>query len=1465
MTVIGEAFIEVKPDSKGFGPETEKAVLSQASGIAKKVAGLMAGAFVVQQGTQFFKGALAEAEDARKVASLTEAVVKSTGGVANVSAESVDKLATKLSNLSGVDDEVIAGAENVLLTFTNVRNEIGAGNDVFDQAQTAALNMSAALGTDLQGATMQLGKALNDPVSGLTKLSRAGVQFTDEQKKQVEAMVAAGDTLGAQKIILGELETQFGGAAEAAASPLDRLNVAWGNLKETFGTAILPALGPLVTAISDVVTELQPVFEQLGSVVGDALSTIAPIIVEVLGPVLTTVADVFGNIVEAVGPPLAAVAGAFSEAFSTLGPVLADVAGVVAESFGSVVATLTPVIGIIGNLLEALLPIIGEVVADLASVFTETVGPLLTTLGPIVGDLLSTLSAAIGPVLTAIGSAVEALGPVLGTVASTLGEAFGTIVEALAPVLPVIGEIVAQLVGELAPVFGTIVEALAPLLPLFAQLVGQLVTALAPILPVIGDALASVAEMLAGALGQAIQTVVPLVTQLVSAIAPVATQLVGALAPIAETLSGALVSALGAIVPVLGQVLTAIAPVITTLVQQLAPVLPQIAQLIGTLATALAGALGQALTTLAPVLADVAGTVAQVLAGALQAIIPVIGTVVQAVAPLVAQLAESLAPILPVIAELLGTLLEALSPILEAVGPLVEVLGGALGEVLEALAPVLVQIGETLGEVLGTAIEALVPVITTLAEAIAPVVSTLVDALAPVLGTIGELFGTIASAVAPLLEALAPLIDLLGGVLKTVLEAVAPVLETIANLLGGAIKLAVEAITPIIEGLVGVFQRIVDFVGDLFSGDWSKAWETAKNFVSNAVDAVVGFVTGLPETIAGFVRTVFEKIGSIGQTILDGIGDAFSKVGDVAKRIVNAIIGFINDKVIGGINDLVQFEIAGISIDPPDIPKIPKLAYGDVINRPTLALFGEAGPEVVLPLSNRKRMIELLLAALGGAGGLTTVPALAAGAIIGANAPSGATGAFDLYHLVAAMLSRVGASFESLPLTTDGLVPSTAAQRDQLLDALRNAGAALTVLADGTVRVGLEAFASEAERLGTPIVSNGAGFSIDVRPAAVVRGVTDPQTAFGAPRLADPSEPSFPFERYRNYPAEFQRAVAAYRSPSDDLAAFAALLAGINFRTGTGYYGGVWFDQATGRVLGFSAVEDQDPVSSPAAAGFTLARDIVAAGIAKVGDVVSPELAARWRAETDRRAGIERVELSDIKRTDFGWSLPTQAKLDDLGRAMARAGWIVEQNRGPFENAGAAVAPGGRVVVPLAGVNVQGTEQTETTDVVLKQTDELRRAWSAMAAFDARFSAADAARITTANLTQFVQFLPYLVRQAVTAAGYLPSWFSPLRRSQLDAPAFLARLGVPQLADGGIISPRPGGTLVNVAEAGRAEAVVPLPAGFRPGDALAAAPGGSGRRIEFSEGSVQIVSTAPADTLASTFIEEVDLAVWQAD
>jgi hypothetical protein len=158
-------------------------------------------------------------------------VVKATGGAANLTTKQIGELANAMSIKTGVDDEAIQSSMNLLLTFKAVRNEVGAGNDIFARASMAALDLGNVFGST-DAAAKQLGKALSDPVKGVSALKKAGVDFTDAQRKQIKAFVDSGNVLGAQKLILKEVESQVGGTAAATATDFDRMKVAVGNVAE---------------------------------------------------------------------------------------------------------------------------------------------------------------------------------------------------------------------------------------------------------------------------------------------------------------------------------------------------------------------------------------------------------------------------------------------------------------------------------------------------------------------------------------------------------------------------------------------------------------------------------------------------------------------------------------------------------------------------------------------------------------------------------------------------------------------------------------------------------------------------------------------------------------------------------------------------------------------------------------------------------------------------------------------------------------------------------------------------------------------------------------------------------------------------------------------------------------------------------------------------------------------------------
>jgi hypothetical protein len=247
----------------GFGSKFAKA------GKVVGVAALGVGAAVTAGFVYTLKRGFDELADSQKVMAQTGAVLKSTGATANVTAGQVEDLATSLSAMSGTDDEVIQSGENMLLTFTNVRNEVGKGNDVFNQSTKVLLDMSTALGTDMNKSAIQLGKALNDPIKGITALTRVGVTFNEGQRETIKQMVESGNTMGAQKLILAELNKEFGGSAKAFGETmpgqLAKLRNSFDEVAGNLAVKFLPVLTSIVEWVNAHWPEIEAVINAVGT------------------------------------------------------------------------------------------------------------------------------------------------------------------------------------------------------------------------------------------------------------------------------------------------------------------------------------------------------------------------------------------------------------------------------------------------------------------------------------------------------------------------------------------------------------------------------------------------------------------------------------------------------------------------------------------------------------------------------------------------------------------------------------------------------------------------------------------------------------------------------------------------------------------------------------------------------------------------------------------------------------------------------------------------------------------------------------------------------------------------------------------------------------------------------------------------------------------------------------------------
>ena len=265
-----------------------------------------------------------------KAIAQVEAGLKSTGATAGFTSEQLQRMASELQGTSLFGDEVILkDATAQLLTFTNIAGE------QFARTQKAALDLATRLDGDLKGASIQLGKALNDPIANLSALSRSGIQFSESQKKTIAQMVKMNRLADAQTLILDELEKQYGGSAAAAAKagtgPLKQLANSWGDLTEQFGKIISEAINPLAMRLKGLVEGLQklsPETKKTIVVVGGLLAVMGPV-VAVIGTILTLIPNMVAGFV------------AVKTAFAALtASIAANPLGAIAVALGLVVGAL---------------------------------------------------------------------------------------------------------------------------------------------------------------------------------------------------------------------------------------------------------------------------------------------------------------------------------------------------------------------------------------------------------------------------------------------------------------------------------------------------------------------------------------------------------------------------------------------------------------------------------------------------------------------------------------------------------------------------------------------------------------------------------------------------------------------------------------------------------------------------------------------------------------------------------------------------------------------------------------------------------------------------------------------------------------------------------------------------------------------------------------------------------------------
>jgi hypothetical protein len=306
------------------------------------VGALAAAAGAVALGKKLFEAAEEAATANARIESIAKSMDLFGEEAGTVSGRLVD-LANTQAKLTGVSRTTIKETSALLLTFRSVAQSADEVGGVFDRAQQAALDLAAAGFGSATSNAQQLGKALEDPIKGLTALTRSGVTFTDAEKERIKVLVESNQIGEAQALILEAIEKQVGGTAEATANASAKLRESFGVLVDQVALALAPTFQRLTEVLFRVIERLQELWTIHGpaviAFVQRAAARFSDWFVELrtrFGPAIRDVIDRLIAFIGAAREWWQRVSPGVISAFRTLAQPVRDVFAAVRDLFSSV-------------------------------------------------------------------------------------------------------------------------------------------------------------------------------------------------------------------------------------------------------------------------------------------------------------------------------------------------------------------------------------------------------------------------------------------------------------------------------------------------------------------------------------------------------------------------------------------------------------------------------------------------------------------------------------------------------------------------------------------------------------------------------------------------------------------------------------------------------------------------------------------------------------------------------------------------------------------------------------------------------------------------------------------------------------------------------------------------------------------------------------------------------------------------
>lgn len=341
--------------------------------------------------------------------------------------------------------------------------------------------------------------------------------------------------------------------------------------------------------------------------------------------------------------------------------------------------------------------------------------------------------------------------------------------------------------------------------------------------------------------------------------------------------------------------------------------------------------------------------------------------------------------------KIVQSIVKAFAPLMPAFAKLFGAIGKIFEQVFKIGSIIVTLVIGVIGAIAGAVGNVLMPVISVVVSVVSTIIGVVSGIVANIIGVVAQIIAVVVGIVAIIINIVANLISVIIGIVTGIISVIIGIVTTIINIVMGIITVIVNIISTIIGVVAGIISTIIGVVGAVI-GVVVGIITTIVNVVSGIIGGIIGVVTAVINTIVAVFRGIIGVITGIFNTVANAIGSIFRgiarTIGNIINGIVNIVkapINFIIDGIngfIGGINKIkIPDWVPGVGGKGINLPKIPKLAVGGIVESATIAMIGESGREAVLPLDSNTgwinevvdRLVDRMDGDKASPGGKTTI------------------------------------------------------------------------------------------------------------------------------------------------------------------------------------------------------------------------------------------------------------------------------------------------------------------------------------------------------------------------------------------------------------------------------------------------------------------------------------------------------------